>query len=160
MRPRGIFSLGWACGHKNHQPLTITELMPLPCKHSARGGGFGESSQPWSHSQRIFCPLCPLSASSLKQADSSSIRSQLKCHFLRETFFLQQPLLQSLSGFLGGSAIENSPANTGDAGSIPGSGISLGEGNGNPVQYSCLGNPMSRGAEQATVHGVTRIGHD
>ena len=35
-----------------------------------------------------------------------------------------------------------------------------GEGNGNPLQYSCLGNPMDRGAWQATVHGVTRVGHD
>ena len=39
-------------------------------------------------------------------------------------------------------------------GSIPGLGRSSGEGNGNPLQYSCLGNPMNRGAWQATVHGV------
>ena len=44
--------------------------------------------------------------------------------------------------------------NAGDQGSIPGSGISPGEGNGNPLQYSCLENPMDRGAWQATVHGV------
>ena len=44
-------------------------------------------------------------------------------------------------------------------GSIPGSGRPLGEGNGNPFQNSCLGNPMDRGAWQATVHGVTRVGH-
>ena len=41
-------------------------------------------------------------------------------------------------------------------GSISGLGSSPGEGNGNPLQYSCLGNPMDRGAWQATVHGVTR----
>ena len=41
-------------------------------------------------------------------------------------------------------------------GSVSGSGRSLGEGNGNPPQYSCLGNPMDRGAWQATVHGVTK----
>ena len=41
-------------------------------------------------------------------------------------------------------------------GSIPGSGRSLGVGNGNPLQYSCLGNPMDRGAWRATVHGVTK----
>ena len=52
------------------------------------------------------------------------------------------------------------PANAGDAGLIPGSGKSLGEGNGNPLQYSCLVNPMDRGAWQATVHGVARVGHD
>ena len=49
----------------------------------------------------------------------------------------------------------------GDAGSIPGSGRSPGEGNDNPLQYSCLGNPMDRGAWWATVRGVTkRVGHD
>ena len=41
-------------------------------------------------------------------------------------------------------------------GSIPGSGISPGEGNDNPLQYSCLGNPMDRGARQATVHGAVK----
>ena len=46
--------------------------------------------------------------------------------------------------------------NAGDLGSIPGSGRSSGEGNGNPLQYSCLGNPMDRGAWWATVHGVAR----
>ena len=43
---------------------------------------------------------------------------------------------------------------------ITGSGRSLGEGNGNTLQYSCLGNPMDRGAWWATFHGVTRVGHD
>ena len=57
-------------------------------------------------------------------------------------------------GFPGGLAVKNPPAYTGDAVSIPGSGRSPGEGNGNPLQYSCLGNPMDRGAWQATVHGV------
>ena len=53
------------------------------------------------------------------------------------------------------------PANVGDMGLIPGLGRSPGVGNGNSLQYFCLGNPMHRGAWQATVHGVTkRIGHD
>ena len=47
-----------------------------------------------------------------------------------------------------------------DSGSIPGSGGSPGEGDGNPLQYSCLGNPMDRGAWRATVHGVARVRHD
>ena len=51
---------------------------------------------------------------------------------------------------------ENLPANAGDMSSIPKLGRSLGEGNVNPLQYSCLGNPMDRGARQATVHGVTK----
>ena len=45
-----------------------------------------------------------------------------------------------------------------EVGLIPGLGRSPGEGNGNPLQYSCLENPMDRGAWQATVHGVTRVG--
>ena len=56
--------------------------------------------------------------------------------------------------------VENLSANAGDMGSIPGLGRSLGEENGNPLQYSCLGNPMDRGAWQPTVPGVTRVGHD
>ena len=48
------------------------------------------------------------------------------------------------------------PVNAGEVGSIPGSGRALEEGNGNPLQYSCLGNPMDRGAWWATVHGVTK----
>ena len=45
---------------------------------------------------------------------------------------------------------------TGDSGSIPGYGKPPGEGNGNPLQYSCLGNPRDRGVWKATVHGVTK----
>ena len=52
--------------------------------------------------------------------------------------------------------VRNSLANVGDVGSIPGSGRSPGEGNGNPLQYSCLGNPMDRGAWQATVHAASK----
>ena len=50
--------------------------------------------------------------------------------------------------------VKNLPAKTGDMGSILGSGGSHGEGNGNPLQYSCLGNPMDRGTWWATVHRV------
>ena len=63
-------------------------------------------------------------------------------------------------GFPCGSAGKESACNMGDLGSIPGSGRSFGEGNGNPLQYSCLENPMDREAWQAAVHGVARIGHD
>ena len=52
--------------------------------------------------------------------------------------------------------VKNLLANAADMDLIPGSGISLGEGNGNPLQYSCLGNPMNRGAWGATVRGVTK----
>ena len=58
--------------------------------------------------------------------------------------------------------VKNSPAmqetacSTGDLGSIPGSGRSLGEGNNNPLQYFCLGNPMDKGAWESTVHGMAK----
>ena len=61
-------------------------------------------------------------------------------------------------GFPGGSVVKNPPANAGeskDLGSFPGSGISPGEGNGKPLQYSCLENPMDKGAWQAQVHGAS-----
>ena len=61
-------------------------------------------------------------------------------------------------GFPDGSDGKESACNEGDQGSMPGSGRSLGEGNGNPLQYSCLGNPMDRGAWQFTVHGVAHSG--
>ena len=56
--------------------------------------------------------------------------------------------------------VKNSPAYAGDAGSIPGSGRSSGEGNGNPLQYSCQDNSMYRGAWWTTVHGLQRVRHD
>ena len=52
--------------------------------------------------------------------------------------------------------VKNPPAKAGDLGSIPGSGRSPGGGNGNLLQYSCLGNPIDRGAWWATVHGVAK----
>ena len=66
--------------------------------------------------------------------------------FFQQAFFI---------GFPGGSGVKNLPVSAGDAGLIPGSGRSPGEGNSNPLQYSCLGNPMDRGSWWATFHGVT-----
>ena len=66
-------------------------------------------------------------------------------------------------GFPCGSVVKVSACSagdTGDEGSVPGSGRSPGEGNGNPIQYSCLENLMDRGASWATVHGVARVRHD
>ena len=71
-------------------------------------------------------------------------------------FAAQQKLTR---GFPGGTVVENPAANTGDprdAGSILGSGRSHGEGNGHPLQNSCLENSMDRGTWQAAVHGVTK----
>ena len=66
--------------------------------------------------------------------------------------------LRVTQGFSGGSVVENPPVRAGDigvSGSSPGLGRSPGEGTGNPLQYSCLKNPIDRGAWQVAVHGVT-----
>ena len=63
-------------------------------------------------------------------------------------------------GFPGGSVVKNPPANAGDTGLIRQLGRSPGEGNGNPLQYSCLKNSMDRGAWRATVRGGHRVRHD
>ena len=69
-----------------------------------------------------------------------------------------------IPGLPRGSVVKESTYQAGDMGSIPGSGKFPGEGNGNPLQYSCLGNPMDRGAWWAIVPGVTKeldmVGHD
>ena len=74
------------------------------------------------------------------------------------------PVVTGMSDMGGGASqvalvVKKLPANAGDirdAGSIPGMGRSLGGGHGNPLQYSCLENPMDRGAWQATVYGVAK----
>ena len=65
------------------------------------------------------------------------------------------PLINSV-GFSGNTVVKNLPIKAADTGLILGSGRSPGERNGNPFQYSCLGNPMDRGAWQATVHRVAK----
>ena len=70
-------------------------------------------------------------------------------HFLNQHKLCRFPRISD-------SMVKNPSANTEDAGSIPGSGRSPGEGNGNTFQYSSLGNPMDRGAWRATVHGVAK----
>ena len=65
-------------------------------------------------------------------------------------------LYQPANGLPGGSDGQVSAYNVGDPGSIPGSGRSPGEGNGKPLQYSCLENPMYRGAWWAIVHGFRK----
>ena len=63
--------------------------------------------------------------------------------------------MYSVTAFLVDSVVKTPPANAGDVCSFPGSGRSPGDRNGNPLQYSCLGNPMERGDLWATVHRVS-----
>ena len=75
------------------------------------------------------------------------------------SYFSIEPFYFTLASFPGGSDGKESAYNAGDLGSIPGLGRSPGEGNGNPLQYSCLENPMSRGGGLQSV-GSQRVRHD
>ena len=97
--------------------------------------------------------LWPGSLQSFSLALRSSFQTILICVFF--FFNLVTPLVGH-HGFPGGSDGKESACNAGDLGSIPGLGRSPEEGNGNPLQYSCLGNPMNRRAWQAIVHGATK----
>ena len=85
---------------------------------------------------------------------TSKLQFSLKerCHIYRGTYmFLSFP---------GGSVVKNPPANAGNARSVSGLGRSPEGGNGNPLQYSCLGNPMDGGAWWAIIHALKRVRHD
>ena len=73
--------------------------------------------------------------------------------FMKSDKFIQA---SEIEDFPGGSAVKYPPASVGDEGSIPGLGRCPEERNGNPLQYSCLGNTRDRGAWRATVHGVAK----
>ena len=75
------------------------------------------------------------------------------CQRLRVEEVMNRWNIKDSWGFPGGSVVKNPPANAGDAGSIPGSGRCPEGGNGNPLQHSCLENPMDRGTWWAIVHG-------
>ena len=78
------------------------------------------------------------------------------CPEMASAELISLPLSLPGSGFPGSSVSKESACNAEDLGSIPGSGRSPGEGNGNPLQYSCLKNPMDRGAWLAAVLGITK----
>ena len=83
----------------------------------------------------------------MENDDTNSLQAQ-KCH--RSPF----SWTVTLEGFPGGIVVKNPTDNAGDMDSIPGLGRSPREGNGDSLQYSCLGNPIDRGAWQDTAHGV------
>ena len=113
------------------------------------------------------CVYIVFLADNLKQVESSREGEREKDLQKEDPLFLvvQQmasslwALVSSSWGFPGGTVVKNPSANAGDTrnkSSIPGSVRSPGEGNGNPLQYSCLGNPVDRGVWQVTVYGVTK----
>ena len=82
-----------------------------------------------------------------------------KYHLLAN-FEANFPVSNHRNGCPSGSDSKESACNMEDLGSVPGLKRSPGEGHGNPLQYSCLENPVDRGASLATVHGAERVGHD
>ena len=98
----------------------------------------------------------PENQSAVKCIDVSTLKTDFMQLFIQPVF-TEHPLCTGLPRWLSG---KESAGQAGDMGSIPGSARSPGVGNGNPLQYSCLENPMNRGAWQATVHGLQRVRHD
>ena len=91
-----------------------------------------------------------------KHEDIPKTSSSLVVHPLGHLWMSQLVPNSQFSYLINGSGGKEAICNAGDPGSIPGWGRSFGEGNGNPLQYSCLENPSDRGAWWATVHGVAK----
>ena len=133
--------------HRSGLPGSLTPPIPLSCPHPSLGQG---------HLGRRGCAVSP-------GGRDWEYRALLWVHWGRKRFprpdlnVLRFRLTSGmLMGFPGGSEDKASACNAGDPGSIPGLGSFPGEGNGNPLQYSCLENPMDRGPWRATVHGVAK----
>ena len=122
------------------------------------------SGLPWPPPGDLPNPgIEPKSHSSLELADrffntSNTWEVQISSYryLYLSIYLLSTYVLYICVGFLNVSVVKNSLANAGDVGSVPGLGRSPGEGNGNPLQYSCLGNPQNRGVWWVTVHGVSK----
>ena len=110
----------------------------------------------WLDSRIQFCPVdvFVISGPFFQAASVTHFFFMLSINSPSEPKALHTFLFQS--NFPGGSVVKNMPANAGDTGLILGSGRFPGEGNGNTLQYSCLGNPMERGGWWATVHRVAK----
>ena len=118
-----------------------------PCLYSEMGGT--------QRLDRLYVPAYQLEHAPLEvtpQGKDDMIRTSHP-YFRKVGIDRNRPAAFVPEGFPGGSVVRNPPANGGHADSNPGSGRFLEEGNGNPLQYSCLGNPMDRRAWRATVHG-------
>ena len=127
---RGFFSMQIA------PTFSVFSFSPCPCRESCQSNGPQSAGKaaPGSHDNCIF-------------ASSTTVSVGL----------VPRSLSQFAKDFPGGSDGKVSAYNTGNPGLIPGSEGSPGVGNGNPLQYTRLANPMDRGAWQATVHGVAKI---
>ena len=122
-------------------PRLSSSLQPHPCNIVL---------QPLS----CLIPKSPARSSSTQHRPAEVVTAYLLILGLHNLTLPKVAQLFGLTFFPGGSDGKASACNVGDPGSIPGLGRSPGEGNGSPLQYSCLENPMGGGAWQATVHGV------
>ena len=105
------------------------------------------------HGQRSLAGYSPQGHKESDMTEQLTFKKHLKwVHFLICQLYPNKDFKFKKRGFPGGPVVKNPPANAGDLDSIPGSGRSPGEGNGNPFKYSPLGNPLHRGP----VHGVTK----
>ena len=111
----------------------------------------GSLRPPWT-----VAPQAPLYLRFTWQAYWSGLPSTTAGDILDPGFNPESPASPALAGGLGGSVGKESPCSAGDPGLTPGFRRSPGEGNGNPLKYSCLENSMDRGAWEATVHEVTK----
>ena len=129
---RCVRKVTWRAAERGHSPCT--QSSPL------------HEGPVWWRSQSIY--------QTTKRGDLHSSSLAFR-HEVWITLLKKYLFILSL-GFPGGSDGKESSCNAGDLGSIPGLGRSSRGGHGNPLQYSCLENPMARGAWWATVHGVTK----
>ena len=114
------------------------------------------SSQLFSLLNSEICPSSEFPLPSLSHALCPDLHYNNRIDILSLVLKDKGCLIPQYRGFSGGAVVRNLLCNAGDMGSIPGSGRSPRVGNGNPLQYSCLKNPMDRGALRATVHEVAK----
>ena len=151
-RPR----CSWACMWPQVLPITLLQGGPLPSAPPTLS-----SSGPCAGWPRLWLPPCSslLVVGPTLQACLAAVQRGVQQAFAgvtRGALVLTVVLVVLEEISLVAQTAKVSACSAGDPGSIPGSGRSPGEGNGNPLQYSCLGNPMDRGAWWATVRGVAK----
>ena len=124
------------------------ETEKLPASNNMKHKGKGHRTQSPLEKVAGLTVLSENSQTLIRKEAEGTCRGEFKGEF------------KDYRGFPGGAEVKASACNVGDLGSIPGSARSPGKGNGNPLHYSCLENPMDGGACWATVHGSQRVGHD
>ena len=142
---------------KKNVPITKSIGCTAEIKHNTVSQLEFNKIKRWNSSDTRHINICvdrfqPFSSASQRsEAESEMVKMENSKH---KTFKVE--ISNCLRGFPGGSDGKESACRAGDLGLIPGSGRFLGGGNGNPLQYSCLKNPMDRIAWWATIHGVAQ----